>query len=166
MPIYYKKKTNPQVPIPSVNVPQQLSDKLGSGLGIPLLLLDNYWNLVSGVDKVAQSIFLLLVTPAGRRLMQPDYGTLLPYMIFEHFTDTLKREMKREVKDRVAGHLPYLTVTGTEVTMVEANMVQIDVAYVIKGTISSQKIEVLLRRDDSTLFRAASFTINGRKVFG
>mgnify|MGYP001294747337 CR=1 FL=1 len=168
VPYSYNRRPNPLRPVPTENIPKQLAEKLGSGLGTPLELVDPItWRTKSGVDKVKQDIYVCLSTPIGRHLLQPDYGSLLPYMVFEHYTSLLQSEMIVATKDAIARWVPQVIVNHVTIDLSDLvqNAVLILIEFSIKGSGAQDSIEIALSQDDTTVLPPATYTINGA-LFG
>ena len=168
MPFDYKKRVSPQQPVPAVNVPRILAEKLGAGLKAPFeMYSDSRWEDTSGIDKVKQSMYLILLTPIGRRWLQPDFGSMLPYLIFEHYTTQLQREMIQATKTALNQWLPTITVEQCRVSRDPNgnNIVYIELEYIIKGTMARDSVTIPLSQSDKTVYGPRVFTINGKTVF-
>ncbi len=57
--------------------------------------------MVSGVDDINQSLYILFTTEIGERVMQPNFGSALKSMIFdsinEHFKSYMRMVMVRSI---------------------------------------------------------------------
>jgi uncharacterized protein len=50
--------------------------------------------MVSGVEDINQSLYILFTTELGERLMQPNYGSALRSMLFEGINEHFKSYMR------------------------------------------------------------------------
>ena len=68
------------------------SDFLGRGLAFPFAARPRTagWSLVGGEDKIRQSIWIILSTAPGERLMRPDFGCGIHDLVFEPNTAALR----------------------------------------------------------------------------
>lgn len=168
MSFQFKATLNPQVPAPAENLSAELARRLGRGLSLPIELADSsQWRTSGGADKIRQAIYAVLTTPVGRRLLQPDFGSLLPRLIFEPWTSTVRLEIIRESSKAIAAWVPSVIVESTECDLDETglNVVILLIRYTIRGSLFEDTAVVPLKRDDSLQFTSPYFTINGQRVF-
>lgn len=165
---YVELRNRIKAPTPSTSAPEKLQRMFGQGLAVPFELEDEgHWTKRSGVDKIRQSIIITLLTPVGRRVLQPDFGSLLPLMVFEHWTQQLQRELIQATGDALKAWVPQILVKRVDVQLDPAgqNIVYVDVQYAIKGTAAIDQVQLALVRGDQQQFSVDQFTINGRQVF-
>lgn len=169
MPIpYYDHEENPKKPAPMENISNKLARQLGRGLSIPLQLRDGAtWNMKGGLEKIRQNIYTVLLTPAGRRILQPDFGSLLLQLVFEPWTDQLQRELVRETKKALEAWVPQIQIQSVEIDLssIDSNTVVIMLEYTVKGALLNDTLTIPLKRDDSQVFKPDYFTISGQPVF-
>jgi uncharacterized protein len=69
---------------------------IGTGWAFPPTFnLDNSTtNMVSGVEDINQSLYILFTTEIGERVMQPNYGSALKSMLFESVNEHFKSYMR------------------------------------------------------------------------
>lgn len=167
MAIKYSKPPQPLQAKPVEFIPQQLQERLGKGLGIPLVCINNTWQTLGGVSKIEQDMYLTIMTPVGRHFMQPDFGSIIPYMLMEPITATTKQQMSVSIKSALKIWVPQITVTGVtfDDTLINSNVVLIDIQYFVNGTNSQQTLTVGYTTPDSTQSAPAMFMVNDRQVF-
>jgi Phage baseplate assembly protein W len=95
--------------------------------------------MVSDEEDIRQSLFILLSTSLGERVMQPDYGCNLNDYIFEGLNSTTIGYIKERVAHSILYYEPRIVVETIEVT--DAGSVDIlegrfliDISYSIPGT--------------------------------
>jgi phage baseplate assembly protein W len=95
--------------------------------------------MVSDEEDIRQSLFILLSTSLGERVMQPDYGCNLNDYIFEGLNSTTIGYIKERVAHSILYYEPRIVVETIEVT--DAGSVDIlegrfliDISYTIPGT--------------------------------
>lgn len=163
MSISYKFNKNPLTTVLTDTLPVELAEQLGSGLGTPLNLFNNRWDMVSGPQKVKQDMYITLATPVGRHLLQPDFGSELPYMEFELYSPILKQEMINTTLAALQTWVPQ--ITNVSVIVDESNLAShyltLVIRYNIKGTNVLQTLPILLATADNVQLPPNSFTING-----
>jgi uncharacterized protein len=65
-----------------------LPDILGSGLDYPYTLPMGLLKFVESAQSVEAAVRMVLTTPKGSRFMLPQYGSDLPYLLFEPCDET------------------------------------------------------------------------------
>jgi len=92
--------------------------RLGSGLGLPLVPTERQQTLplVAGADKVRQSIYIILDTEPGERLMRPEFGCPLRRHIMEPNTAANRALMQREVQNALRQWEPRIQLARVDVT--------------------------------------------------
>jgi len=77
------------------------SDQLGRGWALPLLPQDNGRALpwASGSDKVLQSIYIILDTEPGERIMRPTFGCGLRRHLMQPNTAAIRAQIQRDVSN-------------------------------------------------------------------
>lgn len=66
------------------------------------------------IEVILQSIFVILVTPPGSRIWQPDFGCRLLHMIYAPETDETLEEAKQEVKSALEKWEPRIKIKNIE----------------------------------------------------
>jgi uncharacterized protein len=66
--------------------------------------------LLNGVEKVRQSIWLLLSTAPGERVMLPDYGCGIHDLVFEANSASLRGQIQAEVRAALTRWEPRIDV--------------------------------------------------------
>lgn len=168
MAVPYTSASNLHQPIPTINVPKKLEQALGSGLTAPISYLgNNVWGTRDGVGKLKQDMYIALATGAGRRYLQCDYGSMLPYYLFEGQTRVVSAEMKRTVKNTLKTWVPQIEVIDVVVDLseLENDKVTIVTQFMIKGTAFVDSLIIVLQTPDTIVFPPENFTVNGRQFF-
>jgi phage baseplate assembly protein W len=70
---------------------------------------------------------MLLITALGERLMQPDYGTSIPLMIFEESSSSLQDAIQQEVSRAFSSHEPRLQVLAVDVAGIGSKEIRITI---------------------------------------
>lgn len=89
-----------------------------------------------GVDDINSSLFILLTTITGERVMQVKYGCDMKEFLFEPLTTTLKTYMTDKIKTAIAFYESRIEVENIELTDDEEleGKVIIDVSYIVRST--------------------------------
>lgn len=75
----------------------------------------NYLSINQAVDNLKD----LLLTRKGERLHNIEFGTLLPYIIFEPNVSELKTEISTIIIDAVSFWLPYIIIEDIDISTAE-----------------------------------------------
>ena len=117
---------------------------LGTGWGFPPTFWerDRSLELVSEEKDIQQSLYLLVSTVPGERLMSPLYGCDLYRLVFHRITEALRQEIKVVVTKAIETFEPRVAVEGVEVYIVslEPGMLHIVVDYTVIQTNSRANI--------------------------
>lgn len=167
MGVNYFKKTNPLKPTVSPTVPKQLESALGSGISLPMEVVNDEFVVVSGVDKVRQEIYVVLSTPIGTRLWQPDFGSMLNRLIFQPWTSTLFSELELATDTALKTWVPSIEVLNVSFddTYIQEQILQIIIQFRIKRTNSINITKHALTNDDRVKLTSDLFTIGVNPVF-
>jgi phage baseplate assembly protein W len=81
---------------------------------IPEMSSEGDFYVSKNIEVILQSIFVILVTPPGSRVWQPDFGCKLLNMIFSLETDEILEEAKQEVKTALEKWEPRIKIRNVE----------------------------------------------------
>ncbi|WP_138478539.1 GPW/gp25 family protein [Dyadobacter bucti] len=96
-------------------------------------------DMVRDEEDIRQSLYILLSTSLGERVMQPDYGCNLNDYVFEGLSSSTIGYIKERVANSILYYEPRIVVDKIEVTSagssdnLEGNFL-IDISYSIPGT--------------------------------
>jgi phage baseplate assembly protein W len=95
--------------------------------------------MVSDEEDIRQSLYILLSTSKGERVMQPDYGCNLNDYVFEGLNSTTIGYIKERVANSILYYEPRIVVERIDVTSAgSADNLEgrflIDLTYSIPGT--------------------------------
>jgi phage baseplate assembly protein W len=85
-------------------------DFLGKGWPFPIRRQDGLVQLVDGADLIRRSIYLILSTAPGERLMRPDFGCGIHELVFQPNTPTLRGAVEAKVRDALVRWEPRVDV--------------------------------------------------------
>lgn len=102
-----------------MSTPMNTKQWLGKGWGLPLVpdISNKQLPYVAGPDKVRQSIWIILETEPGERLMRPNFGCGLRRYMMKPNTSANRALMKRDVERALKAWEPRIRV---ETVAVEA----------------------------------------------
>lgn len=105
---------------------------LGNGWRYPLApITEGRLDYAAGPDKVAQSIWIILDTEPGERVMRPTFGCGLRRYLMTPNTTATRALIKHDVDVALANFEPRITVTDLQVTPGDdPALVLIRIAYV------------------------------------
>jgi phage baseplate assembly protein W len=89
--------------------------------------------MVSGEEDIRESLYILLSTMQGERIMLPEYGAGLRPMLYENLNNTLIHLMKNKISQAILFYEPRIgteTIDVTHDTSTEG-LVWINIAYTI-----------------------------------
>ena len=86
-------------------------------------------------DSVRQSIWVILGTAKGERVMRPDFGCGIYDMVFGVNSSTTASEAAEEVRDALVSFEPRIDVLGVEVTPGgDGEVLYVSIDYQIRAT--------------------------------
>ncbi|WP_319549553.1 GPW/gp25 family protein [Desulfogranum marinum] len=91
---------------------------LGKGWNFPVLpdSIDKQLHYTVGPDKVLQSIWIILDTEPGERIMRPDFGCGLRRYLMKPNTSATRALIRRDAERALASWEPRVKVRQVEVT--------------------------------------------------
>ena len=114
--------------------------------------------MVSGVEDIRESLWVLLSTAPGERVMVPEFGCALWRMVFEQLDLTTMTEMQEIVGRAILNWEPRITVDNVvvEADPTVAGLVLIRVAYTIRATNSRSNLVYPFYASEATIAPAAT----------
>ena len=73
------------------------------------------------LEQAGFNIKNLLLTAKGERVMQPDFGSRLRELLFEHYTEDLSERIREEIEEAMSTWLPYITISSVNIIQDETN---------------------------------------------
>lgn len=92
--------------------------------------------LVSAEDDIWQSLYILLSTSLGERVMQPTYGCNLQDLLFETLTPNVTSNIKELIRTAIVYHEPRIRLNQIDLSLSQEleGVVNIAVDYTILST--------------------------------
>lgn len=92
-------------------------DFLGQGWAFPTSFddQDGSVEMIRELEDIKQSLFILMSTLPGERLMRPDYGCDLYSFVFENFNTTTKTRMRDVIASAILKFEPRIRVQDIEI---------------------------------------------------
>jgi phage baseplate assembly protein W len=92
------------------------NEMIGRGLPFPMRpASDGQLHYLGGAEKVKQSIWLILSTAPGERVMMPEYGCGIYDLVFETNTASLRGSVRANVRKALARWEPRIDVLDVRV---------------------------------------------------
>lgn len=111
-------------------------DFVGRGFAFPFVPdADGRLRLVSGEELIRQSIWLILSTAPGERLMRPEFGCGIHDLVFQPNSAALRGMVQARVREALTRWEPRIDVLDVRVTSggEEGNHLFIDVEYRVRA---------------------------------
>jgi phage baseplate assembly protein W len=99
-----------------------MDDFRGTGWAFPIVPRAGSLGYVGGDEGVEASLWLLLKTTVGERVMRPDFGTTVPELVFEPGSDQNLFAVEQAVRDTVIRWEPRVEIIDTTVTGADAQV--------------------------------------------
>lgn len=150
-------------------LPDAVRARFGRGLAYPPRLLGKLWDVADGADKIKQSMYVIITTPLGTRFMRPDFGSMVPYLVFSTDGRQFDHEAKLYTKQALDKWEPRITVYQVDLdkTFISDNAVNIIIYYAIKGVAGQFvfTVPLQLQTDTQAFLPAPRYTLRGGAVF-
>lgn len=111
-------------------------DFLGKGIKFPLTTKDKLVVTSSGEELIEESVWMILGTSKGERVMRPDFGCNIFELVFAPNNTSTATLVAFHVKKALTKWEPRIRVQRVTVQpdSEEANRLNIDIEYLIKKT--------------------------------
>lgn len=93
-------------------------------------------SLVSEEQDIRESLYILLNTKKGERVMLPDFGCDLQFLIFETLDSTTINYAKKTIENAILFYEPRIILDNINLSMTDPNMgiLDIEIEYTIRKT--------------------------------
>lgn len=111
-------------------------DRLGRGPGLPFTPADGRLPVVAGPEKVRQSIFIILDTEPGERVMLPEFGCGLRRFLMHPNNGATRSQIEREIGLALQRWEPRIKVSQVDVNPGDDPalvLIEIQYAHVLDG---------------------------------
>ena len=119
------------------------NDFLGVGWNYPVQLDDNDQIKVARAEEnIRQSIWMILSTSKGERLMRPDFGCGIHDLLFGVNNASMAPSISRSVREALTRWEPRITVLDVFAMSDPAapNQLQIEISYRVRSTNSRENL--------------------------
>jgi phage baseplate assembly protein W len=98
-------------------------------------------------DAVKESIYNLILTNRGERLMQPDIGGNISAMLFENMTPATFKLIEEQVRTTIDLYEPRATLIDVNVTgNLDANNIRVEIIFFVSNNEQPVTLSVFLER--------------------
>jgi phage baseplate assembly protein W len=133
------------MPIPQVVRidPRDLDKNRAIGVSIPFNAGGVFRSTYSTKDQIKSNLINLLLTLQGERIMNPEFGTNLPRLVFEQLDEQLYPIIQDEIFSSVSRFIPEITLLTINLTPDEdGNTLTIEIDY--RLNISGQQDNIII----------------------
>ena len=107
--------------------------------------------LVAAEDDIRESLYVLLTTLPGERIMVPNYGCALQGYVFAALDANTETQIRRLVSDAILFYEPRIDVAEIEIVMDEVNgTASLSIDYTVRQTNSRSNIVIPFCREEGT----------------
>ncbi len=128
---------------------------LGTGWSFPTTFtrLGYDVKMVSGDADIQESLWVLLSTSLGERIMMAEYGCQISQVIFQSLNTTLMTQLQETVLQAVTNWEPRITVDEVSISpdATVAGLVLITIYYVIRTTNSRSNLVYPFYLNEATI---------------
>lgn len=112
---------------------------LGTGWSFPPTFVREHQNSVvmaQGNTDIRQSLWLVLSTRLGERIILPQFGSQIWEMVFQGVDRTLITRVQEMVRDAILNWEPRIDVISIEIQPVATpqGVLEVDISYVVRST--------------------------------
>lgn len=124
----------------SSSLSQQEIQRIGSGIQYPDSFDQDYQeaNISQGMDRINQSINIILSTPVGRNFGNRNFGSKLYLLIFEQNDSTFSSMARLYINEALVRWEPRIKITSIDIIQepkfLDANIVLFNINYIINAS--------------------------------
>ena len=90
----------------------------------------------TSLEKYKSNLYTLIFTGVGERVMEPNFGTIIKYLLFEPMSDTTYEKITQDVVDKASIWVPEIAILGIDfgdkVSDAENNRITIRIDFALK----------------------------------
>jgi uncharacterized protein len=108
---------------------------LGRGFAFPVRLREGRLRMLGGDAKVYQSLWLILATAPGERLMRPQFGCGIHELVFAANSAALRGAVRERVREAIVRFEPRVDLIDVRVEspVDRRNVLEIEITYRIRS---------------------------------
>lgn len=118
------------------DVPKDVEKIIGVGPSFPLDTSGGSTATNGGLERINQSIFIILSTPLGEVWFNPNFGSRLHQYVFQPYTEALKVQLAAEIRRALSENEPRIRVLDIQFddSARDQNTVLVRIKYMVVGT--------------------------------
>lgn len=122
------------------------SEIIGSGWEFPPVFdkNENGVRLISDLKEIENSIYVILHTAIGERVMRRSFGTNLHQLIFESLTENMKVYMATSLRESLEQHEPRITVDRLQLQQENPALGRVDIHIEVTVRKTHQPLSLVL----------------------
>jgi phage baseplate assembly protein W len=115
---------------------------LGAGWSFPIEFAAGSVHVAEYEESIRQSVWIILGTSRGERVMKPDFGCGIHDFVFRPYTATIRGLIRYEVHHALRTWEPRIGSVDVQVrnSGLAGEVVEIDIQYVVLATNSRQNL--------------------------
>ena len=134
------------MPIPQTTRvdPLDLNKNIAIGVGLPFNRPGVFKSTFSTRDQTKSNIVNLLLTNKGERIMNPEFGADISYLLFEGMTDSNIANIQDKVTTAINNYIPQIIVDSVDVVYDQTYYtINITINYrsIVSGTSDQVNVE-------------------------
>jgi phage baseplate assembly protein W len=87
----------------------------------------------TSIEKYKSNLYTLIFTGVGERPMEPNFGTILKYLLFDQLTNETYERIRDDILSKVSYWIPEITISeisfGNELDDRENNRISIKISF-------------------------------------
>ena len=64
------------------------------------------------IEKYTANLYTLIFTSVGERVMEPEFGTIIKYLLFEPITEDIYQKIKTDIIEKTAIWIPEISIVS------------------------------------------------------
>lgn len=98
-------------------------------------------------DAVKQSIRNIILTKTGERLYNPNFGSQISSLLFEHFSETTQASLKNVIETAIKNHEPRASVNDVRVEGdIDSNSLVVTILFSVINKEEPITLQLILNR--------------------
>lgn len=90
----------------------------------------------TSLEKYKSNLYTLIFTGIGERVMEPNFGTIIKYLLFDQITDTTYGKITQDIVDKASIWIPEIAILGVDfgdkLSDTENNRISIRINFALK----------------------------------
>lgn len=109
---------------------------LGKGFPFPLKMHDGEIEAAASAEKIRQSIYVIVMTHQGERVLQPSFGSLIRDYIFELSDETYMNLLCAEIVGSISRweHRVSNIEAKVDISLISQGKLIVSVTYIVRAT--------------------------------